>query len=117
MSSRSRASNELEKKITNGTDFATLARTDSDNQQSAAQGGVLGKFAVGSPQVPPDVKKAIMPLQAGKVAEPVRIPSAFLILRVDRRNKLTYDQAKISIEQKLQSDRNQTILKQELEKY
>ncbi len=42
----------LEKKIKAGTDVATLARTDSDNQQSAAKGGDLGSLSLGSPNVP-----------------------------------------------------------------
>ncbi len=108
---------DIEKKLKAGGDFSTLARTESDNQQAAANGGDLGMHSLGEPQLPADVKTAIEKLQPGQIAEPVRIPNAFLILKVESRSKLTFDQARPEIVQKLQSERNQAAVKQEVDKY
>lgn len=108
----------LEKKIKSGTDIATLARTDSDNQQSAAKGGDLGTLSLGSPNVPADVKNVVFhKLQPGQVSEPIRTQNAFFIIKLDSRNKETYEQAKPQIEQKLQADKSNATVKQELDKY
>ena len=109
--------NDIEKKLKAGGDFGTLARTESDNQQAAARGGELGTYGIGDPQLPPDMRTAIEKLQPGQVSEPVRIPSGLLIVKVDSRNKLTFDQARPEIVQKLQTERNQAAVKQELDKY
>ena len=109
--------NDIEKKLKAGGDFAALARTDSDNQQAAARGGELGTYSTSDPQLPPEMRTAIEKLQTGQVSEPIRIPSGLLIVKVDSRNKLTFDQAKPEIVQKLQNERNQAAVKQELDKY
>lgn len=109
---------QLEKKIKAGTDVATLARTDSDNQASAAKGGDLGSLSAGSPNVPPDVKTVVFgKLQPGQVSEPIRTANAFYIIKLDSRNKETFEQARPQIEQKLQADKNKAAVDQELAKY
>jgi hypothetical protein len=108
---------DLEKKIKAGGDFAALARSDSDNQASAARGGELGVFSLADPNLPPDVKAAMMKLQPGEVSEPIRIPNGFYILKLVSRNKIPFDQARASIVQKMQNDKNQAVLRQELDKY
>jgi hypothetical protein len=110
-------SDDLEKKLKAGGDFTTLARTDSDNQQSAARGGKIGTFSAGDAQLPADLKTAIEKLQPGQVSEPIRIPNAFLIVKLDSRNKLTLDQARPEIVKKVETERNQAAVKQELDKY
>lgn len=97
---------DLEKKIKSGTDFATLARSDSDNQQSAARGGDLGSLTRDTPNVPADVKTAVFKLQPGQVSEPLRVTNGFYILKVDSRSKQPFDQVRANI-----------VMKQELEKY
>lgn len=97
---------DLEKKIKAGSDFAALARTDSDNQQLAARGGDLGTLTRESPNVPPDVKSAIFKLQPGQVSEPIRVQAGFYIFKMDSRAKQPFDQARGNI-----------LLKQEFDKY
>lgn len=108
---------DIEKKLKAGGDFATLARTESDNQQAAAKGGDLGMHSMGEPQLPADVRAAIEKLQSGQASEPIRIPNAFLILKLDSRQKLSFDQARPEIVQKLQTERNQAAVKAEVDKY
>lgn len=98
-------SNDIEKKIKDGGDFATLARTESDNKQNSASGGDLGTYPINNPRIPPDIKAAIEKLQPGQVSEPIRIAGAFLIIKLDARNKLSFEQAKPEIVQKLEVEK------------
>jgi hypothetical protein len=97
--------NDVEKKIKDGGDFATLARTESDNKQTASKGGDLGTYVTGNPQIPPDIRSAIEKLQAGQVSEPIRIPSAYLIIKVDTKDKLAFAAARPGIVQKLEVEK------------
>ncbi len=108
---------DLERKLKGGADLATLARTDSDNQQSAARGGELGTFLTGEPGIPPDIKAAVAKLQPGQVSEPVRMGSGFYILKVDSRTRMPFEQARGGITQRLQNEKSQTILNQQRDKY
>ncbi len=108
---------DIEKKLKAGGEFATLARTESDNQQAASRGGDLGTYSVGDPKLPASIKTAIENLHAGQTSEPIRIPNAFLIVKMDSRSKLTFDQAKPEILQKLKSEQTQAAVKQEVDKY
>jgi len=109
--------NDLEKKIKAGGDFAALARSDSDQQTTSVRGGDMGTFTMGDPNVPPAIKTAVTKLQPGQVSEPIRVQGGFFIFRLDNRISPTFDQARASIAQKLQTDKNQAALKQEMDKY
>jgi len=108
---------DLEKKLKTGADFAALARTESDNQQLAAKGGELGNFTSGDAGLPPAVKSAVLQLQAGGISEPVRLPNGFFILKVDSRHKQPFEEARAGITQRLDNEKNQAAVKQELDKY
>jgi len=109
--------NDLEKKIKAGGDFAALARSDSDQQTTSVRGGDMGTFTMGDPNVPPAIKTAVTKLQPGQVSEPIRVQGGFFIFRLDNRISPNFDQARASIAQKLQTDKNQAALKQEMDKY
>ncbi|MBV8552269.1 MAG: peptidylprolyl isomerase [Acidobacteriaceae bacterium] len=108
---------DVEKKLKAGSDFSTLARTESDNQQVAAKGGDLGTYSIGDPNLPPDMKTALGKLQPGQVSEPIRLPNAFLIVKIDSRSTVPFDQARAGIVQRLQTEKNQAAVKQEMDKY
>jgi parvulin-like peptidyl-prolyl isomerase len=109
--------NDLEKKIKSGGDFAALARAESDHQQTSVKGGDLPPMMVGDPGLPAPIKAAVMKLQPGQVSDPIRVQGGFFIFKLESRNTLGFDQARPTIAQKIQNDRNQIVLKQELEKY
>ena len=110
--------NELEKKLAAGGDFSALARAESEHQ-SASKGGDLGNIPINDPQVqiPADIKTAVAKLQPGQVSEPVKIPGAYLIVKLDARELTPFDKAKSGIEQKLQTERSTNVVKKETEKY
>ncbi len=109
---------DLEKKIKAGADITTLARTDSDDQRSAANGGSLGTLTQAQPGIPAQLKDAIFSkLQPGQVSEPIRLPNAYYIIKLDSRTQQPYDEVRSSIEQKLRGEKNQAIVKEQLDKY
>ncbi|MDQ2776988.1 MAG: peptidylprolyl isomerase [Acidobacteriota bacterium] len=109
---------DVEKKIKAGADVATLSRTESDDQRSAGRGGDMGTLAAGTPNVPVDLKNIVFnKLKPGEVSEPIRLPSGFYILKLDSRTKQTFEQAKPEIAQKLQAEKNQALVKEQLDKY
>jgi peptidyl-prolyl cis-trans isomerase C len=85
---------DLEKKLKTGADFATLARTDSDNPQSAAKGGDLGEISLNDPKLPASIRTAIAGLQSGQISEPVQIPSGFYIFKTVSRTKLPFSEVR-----------------------
>lgn len=109
--------NELEKNIKGGADFATLARSDSDDKRSGPTGGELGTFSSSATNLPPDIKAAIAKLQPGQASDPIRVPSGFYILKVDTRTKMPFDQAKTQILDKWKNEKSQAALKQQFDKY
>src|SRR5436305_9665161 len=77
----------------------------------------MGTFTMGDPNIPSAIKTAVTKLQPGQVSEPVRVQGGFFIFKLDNRTNLNSDQARPSIAQKLQTDKNQAALKQEMDKY
>jgi parvulin-like peptidyl-prolyl isomerase len=110
--------NELEKKLAAGGDFSALARAESEHQ-SASKGGDLGNWPINDPQVklPAEIKTAVAKLQPGQVSEPVKLPGIYLIVKLDSREVTPFDKVKSDIEQKLQNERTQNVVKKETEKY
>src|SRR4051812_886110 len=69
--------NDLEKKIKAGGDFAALARSDSDQQQSSVRGGGFGNVALGDPDLPPAIKEAGSKFQPRQGSEAGRVAWGF----------------------------------------
>ena len=110
--------NDLEKKLKAGGDFSALARTDNDNQAISSKGGDLGTYNLGDTQIPPALRSAIVKLQPGQYSEPIRVQSAFIILKLDSRQKQPYADVQATLTEKLKNEKTQSVLKQEVvEKY
>jgi peptidyl-prolyl cis-trans isomerase C len=71
------------KQVRAGQDFATLARAQSQDQGSAANGGELGFFPKG--QMNPQFEDAAFKLKAGTVSPVVETPFGFHIIKVHER--------------------------------
>ena len=66
-------------RVRGGADFASLARAESDDPQSAANGGSLG--ATRREMLPPEIATAIVQLKPGQVSQPVRTPLGVHVFR------------------------------------
>lgn len=77
---------ELRAKIVAGADFAQVAKENSNDTGSKAQGGLLGYFGPG--QMVPEFEAAVVKMQKGEVSEPVKTSFGWHIIKLeDRRRK------------------------------
>ncbi|MGB0714154.1 MAG: SurA N-terminal domain-containing protein, partial [Gammaproteobacteria bacterium] len=70
----------LEAKLSDGADFAELAKTDSDDTDTGADGGDLGFVQDGD--LDPALMKAIAGLEVSQVSEPLRSPFGWHLLKL-----------------------------------
>lgn len=67
-------------RIRAGADFAEVAKTESDDIQSAPRGGSLGPMQPGA--LPPEISGVVSKLQPGQVSEPVKTQFGIHIFNV-----------------------------------
>jgi parvulin-like peptidyl-prolyl isomerase len=87
---------EVRAKLVAGGDFAAIAKTDSDDSGSAAQGGDLGEFRHGM-MVPP-FEQAAFAQKVGEIGPPVKSPFGYHIIVVTEHNSKSLADAKPDIE-------------------
>lgn len=71
--------------LTEGRDFAAVARELSENQVTGANGGLMPPFTRNDTAVPPLLREAAFALRAGEPSAPVQVDSWFHILKLERR--------------------------------
>ncbi len=86
--------NDLHKRILAGEDFATLAKTESDDP-SGSNGGLLPPFTHG--QNVPSFEQAAFKLKPGEVSEPVKSPYGYHIIKVEAHSTKTFDEVRVQI--------------------
>ncbi len=84
----------LRERIANGEDFGSLARANSDDKVSAANGGELGWVGPGA--TVPQFEEVMSTLQPGQLSQPFQTPFGWHILEVQERRQLdSTDQARL----------------------
>jgi len=75
---------DIVKQLRAGADFVKLVDkySDDDSKSSAGDYGVITL----SGSYPDEMKKAVFALKTGEVTDPVRLPNAFYIVRVEERS-------------------------------
>ena len=73
---------ELVAQLRNGADFATVAAAESDDTQSAADGGNLGPTR--PDMLPPDIGPHVSKLKPGEISDPVRTQFGVHIFKVEQ---------------------------------
>ncbi len=101
---------ELRQQIINGADFAELAKKESDDKGSGANGGDLGTFGRG--RMVPEFEKAVFEGKVGDVLPVVRTQFGYHIIQVQDRTLVPFDQVK----DQLKDDAIQEKLQAEVEK-
>ena len=71
----------LTARLRGGADFAATARAESDDQQSAMNGGSLG--ATRREMLPAEIASIVGNLKPGQISDPVRTPYGMHIFRLD----------------------------------
>lgn len=88
---------DLRKKIETGAaKFEEVAKAESDDTGSGAQGGSLGEFGRG--QMVPEFEQAAFTTEVGKLSPVIRTQYGYHILQVDARTVTPFDQAKVALE-------------------
>lgn len=90
---------EIRKRLLAGEDFAAIARVESDDAGSGAQGGELGEFHKGM-MVPP-FETAAFAAKVNEVTEPVKTPFGYHLIVVESHVTKSLAEVKPDIEAKL----------------
>lgn len=98
----------LRAKLVAGGDFAALAKAESDDTGSGANGGDLGSFTRG--QMVPEFEKAAFETKAGEISPVVRTQYGYHIIQVQEHKVTPVAEVKATIEKKLRSEKLQAKL-------
>jgi peptidyl-prolyl cis-trans isomerase C len=90
---------DLRGKIVAGGNFADLAKAESDDTGSGANGGSLGEFTHG--RMVPQFEEAAFKLAINEVSEPVKTQFGYHVIQVQKRESKSMDDVKAEIEQKI----------------
>jgi len=86
---------ELRAKIAAGADFAEVAKENSDDKGSGANGGDLGSFGRG--QMVPEFDKEAFALPAGQTSQPVKSQFGYHLIKVESHSTKSFDEVKATI--------------------
>jgi parvulin-like peptidyl-prolyl isomerase len=98
----------LLKRIKAGEDFAKLAQAESDDTGTGAKSGDLGEFGRGQMVAPFD--QAAFAMKTGEVSDPVKTQFGYHIIKLESRNKVSFEEAKPGLEKKLSPTSQQKAL-------
>jgi len=99
---------EIRKKIEGGEDFAALARVESDDTGSGANGGDLGFF--GHNQMVPPFEEAAFAMKPGELSQPVKTPFGYHLIKVEAKEGKTFEELKPEIEKRLRPEQAQKTM-------
>jgi peptidyl-prolyl cis-trans isomerase C len=92
----------IRKRLAAGEDFATIAKAESDDAGSGAQGGELGEFKKGM-MVPP-FEAAAFAAKVNEITEPVKTPFGYHLIQVESHTTKSLAEVRTDIEKKLGPD-------------
>ena len=93
---------ELRKRIVDGADFAELAKTESDDINSGANGGDLGEIHHG--QTLPSIEEAVCAMNAGDLSQPVKSPFGYHLIKLESKEAKDFAELKPQLEQKYRAE-------------
>ena len=101
---------EIKDRLGKGEDFATIAKAESIDTQSAAMGGSLGCDITQETGFVPEFLLAVFSQPVGQVGSPVQTQFGFHLIKVTSRDVPPYDQAKDAARQKLTTAGQEKLL-------
>ena len=90
---------DLRTKLVAGGDFAEIAKAESDDAGSGANGGVLGDFTRG--RMVPQFEEAAFKLQVNEISEPVKTQFGFHIIQVTKHESKKMEDVQAEITEKI----------------
>ena len=92
----------IRKRVAGGEDFATVAKAESDDSGSGAQGGDLGEFRKGM-MVPP-FEEAAFAAKVNEITQPVKTPFGYHVILVQSHTTKTLAESRADIEKKIRPE-------------
>ena len=96
---------EIRKKLVAGGSFSDMAKAESDDTGSGANGGSLGSFGHG--QMVPEFEKAVFTGPVGQISEPIKTQFGYHVIKVEDRKSKTFDEVKDEIGKKMKPQQAQ----------
>jgi len=96
---------EIVAKAKSGSEFVLLVQQYSEDPGSKAKNGDFVPIAAANPQIPDDVKKAVLSTPKGSIAPTVRLPNGFFIFRVEDVAVTPYDQVRNQIYEEIRQEK------------
>ena len=90
---------DIRAKLVAGGDFAELAKAESDDAGSGANGGVLGDFTRG--RMVPQFEEAAFAMKVNEISEPVKTQFGYHIIQVTKHDTKSLDDEKAEITEKI----------------
>ncbi len=90
---------EIRKKLLAGGDFAAIAKAESDDTGTGANGGSLGAFGRGA--MVAEFDKVAFSLPVGQLSEPVKSQFGYHLIKVEERNSKSFEEARADVEKQL----------------
>jgi peptidyl-prolyl cis-trans isomerase C len=100
--------NEIRGKLQGGASFEEVARAESDDTGSGAQGGSLGSFGRG--QMVPTFEAAAFSLPVGQLSEPVKSPFGYHLILVSDHSSRSFDEVRGEIEKQIKPQLMQEVI-------
>lgn len=100
--------NEIRKRLLAGEDFAKVAKEESDDAGSAANGGDLGTFGKG--RMVPAFETVAFKEPVGQISEPVKSQFGYHVIKVVERKERTFAEVQPEIDKKLPAEMAQKTM-------
>jgi peptidyl-prolyl cis-trans isomerase C len=104
---------EVRKKIQDGGDFAAIAKTESDDAGSGANGGDLPPFQHG--QMVPSFEAAAYALKPGELSEPVKSQFGYHIILLISHDSKPFEEVRAGLETRMRPEQNQKAVNKVIE--
>jgi len=102
-----------------GEKFNELARDNSDDPATARDGGQLPPYKRSDHLLVKDIEDKVFAMNKGQVTDPIKLPTGFLILKVDERfeaGKASFEEVKNELTEKLAGPRMEPKVREYLTK-
>jgi peptidyl-prolyl cis-trans isomerase C len=96
---------DIRKKLVAGGSFSDMAKAESDDTGSGANGGSLGTFGHG--QMVPEFEKVAFTAPVGQISEPIKTQFGYHIVKVEERKSKTFDEVKDEIAKQMKPQQAQ----------
>ena len=100
---------ELRKRLMEGADFAALAKIESDDVGSGANGGDLGTFRH---EMTAAFDAAAYRLKPGEISEPVKTEFGYHIIKVEKRETKSFEEVRAEIDRRIAPAESQKTLEE-----